>query len=735
MKLDTTNIRLPGNLPPVIGTWFWWEKEFEAQGYRAFIDHAAKHSPFNILTTSIRAPKELTDPAVIEHIRQAAVYARERGIGLAMDLDARLARSSFMEKYPNELQEMLRITEIKLHSTQRTKVSINPISLEDHYTVDNTPYVAMSGSLIRVYSYIKGSSGIKAGSVCDITDNCEIEEESQLCVSVSLPESESEKEVAACVMAAFAHFTPDVFAPHLLEFQRDILDMYKHIPLAGACKDEWGFPPCFNGWPEKNNFWFSRYRAEAYHKITGGRDLVRDCLLMYAGEEGRQGEREMAINQFMQMAWQRNGEIEADFYDAVKQTWGPSALVCTHPTWWPVPDSHEIMKNGLHWWVAKRDYAQTDEITPHCVRTALAKKWGSPLWYNMFYSSNKYDYARELWSNCLAGGRVNYHPVFPLPDGISPDSEQVDILQGRLMRAESRIRMLNFITKAPLDCPVAVVFGHACAMNWAGPGYDDVGLKLAEELWKAGYPADLIPTDEIDSGSLKLGEDGCVRYGAQAYSTLIIYHPEYQGNSLADFINRASTGKTKLFYNGFWTKDFSGNRFDASRALSGLQALPDDLTEAARMVADYQRSAGVEQQTPSVDTQNAVWFKYAAPPVKGHCRLLDGTHVFVSAENDPEGDPIIETISIGGHQIDIDTIGLSAVKLDADGNVLAVAAGGLKLLSGGGLDIRLEDRVDIALWKDEQDNMHAAIQGLYGEIPDSLAEITTDWTILSLPEV
>lgn len=738
VKPDTTNsvsFRLPGTVPPVIGTWFWWNNEFEAQGYQAFIDHAAKHSPFNLLTTSIRAPKEVTDPAVVEHIRLAADYARDHKIGLAMDLDVRLARSLFMEKYPDELQEMLRLSEVTLHSRERTRVSIDPVPLEDHYTVNNTPYVATTGRLIRVYTYIKGINGIKAGSICDITDKCSIEEETKSRVSLSLPESRTQQELTACVMAAFTHFTPDVFAPHLLEYQHLIFDKYKHIPLAGVCKDEWGFPPSFDGFPEKNNFWFSQHRAEAYSRITGRRDLVRDCLLMYAGEEGRQNEREAVINHFMQTAWQRNGEIEADFYDAAKQVWGPSTYVCTHPTWWPVPDSHEIMKNGLHWWVAKRDYAQTDEITPLCVRTALAKKWGSPHWYNMFYSSDKADYTRELWSNCLAGGRVNYHPVHPIPEGVQPDSEQADLLQGRLMRAESRVRMLNFITNKPLDCPVAVVFGHACAMNWAGPGYDDVGLKLAEELWKSGYPADLIPMDEIESDSLKVDEHGCVRYGSQAYPAMVIYHPEYEGNGLADFISKASNGKTKLFYTGCWTKDFLGDPFDGNQALSGLQVLSPDPVEAAQKITDYLLSAGVEQQTPSVDTQNAVWFKYAAPPIKGECRLLDGTRVFVSAENDPEGDPIIEKVTIGGHLLDVDATGLVAVNLNADGNVLAMAAGGLKSLSGGGLDIKLDARTDIALWKDDQGKMHGAIQGVCGNIPDTLAEITDDWTILSLPEV
>jgi len=38
---------------PVIGAWFWGEKEFNPGGYTSFIDQARAHSPYNLLTTSI----------------------------------------------------------------------------------------------------------------------------------------------------------------------------------------------------------------------------------------------------------------------------------------------------------------------------------------------------------------------------------------------------------------------------------------------------------------------------------------------------------------------------------------------------------------------------------------------------------------------------------------------------------------------------------------------------------
>ena len=97
---------------PDVGCWFWTEAEFEPGGYRAFIDMVAAHSPYKLLTTSTRAPLvEVTDPSVRQQMTQAAAYARRRGIGIAMDLDVRLARVAFREAHPDELQEMLRLRE------------------------------------------------------------------------------------------------------------------------------------------------------------------------------------------------------------------------------------------------------------------------------------------------------------------------------------------------------------------------------------------------------------------------------------------------------------------------------------------------------------------------------------------------------------------------------------------------------------------------------------------------
>ncbi len=262
---------------------------------------------------------------------------------------------------------------------------------------------------------------------------------------------------------------------------------------------------------------------------------------MTHGEVGREGERRAAINQFNELCRQRNGAIEQDFYAAVKSVWGATAVVATHPTWWPYPDRREFKKNGLDWWIAKRDWAQTDEITPYCVRTSLAKKWNSPLWFNMYYSPRLPDYQAEMWAGALTGGRIDYHPLWPVDENTMPHEELYRaLLRGGLMRGDCRVRLLNFITRSALDCPVAVVFGQPCAMNWAGPAYDDVGLGLSDALWQAGYPTDLIPTTEIWTGALSVSGDGYVQYGQQRYRSVVLYHPELDKPVTAELFRKAA---------------------------------------------------------------------------------------------------------------------------------------------------------------------------------------------------
>ncbi len=720
---------------PGMGTWFWTGDEFKPDGYKPFIDLHARHTNLRLLMTSIRHPVWVDDPGVHDQIKAAAAYARSKDMAMVMDLDVRLARQKFRDAYPDEQQEMVRLREIALNEAGTVSLSIEGVKLGDHYTFLAPNYDSLSGRLLRVYSYtlgqdVAGTPGLPI-DVQDISGRCKVDQADGGTIRISIPCTAKDNGRKACVMAAFALFTPDVFAPHLPEFERSVLKQYGDTQLAGACKDEWGFPGRFD--PSTSDLWYSESMAKVYATRRPGHDLARDLLLMFKGEKDRETERAAAINHYMEMYWRQNAKVEQHYYDAVKEVFGKDAVVATHPTWFPFPGKNEIFKNGLDWWAVKRDLAQTDETTPYCVRTALAKKCHSPLWYNMFYHSNGDAYETELWQSVLGGGRLDYHQLFPFPNWVNDPEWTKGLLKRSLMQAEARIQLLNCISTEPIDCPVAVIFGHAAALNWTEPGFADVGLGITDKLWEAGFYADLIPSSELAGGALKIGEDGSIQYGPQRYAAAVLYHPEYEQRATADFfVKAAAGGRTKLFLAGTWSKDFEGAPFDGVAALPATMKSVD-ANGAVRGVTEFLNSAGREPYATCAPNR-AGYGASMVPGVSGQIRLLDGTLIHASGRNDVMGDPIQRTFPVNGHEVTFDAVGIAAVRLDEDGRLKAMAAGGLKSFQGGGLEIVMPTRADIALWKDANGTWRGVLQGYPGAVPESLASFCKNWTRLKVPE-
>jgi hypothetical protein len=702
---------------PAIGCWFPQDQHFEPDGYKQFLKLHAKHSPFTLLTTSIRCKHWMTDPHVHAQMKAATEYARDLGMGIVLELDWPFARSAFVEKYPDELQGVVRVSQAPMTTTGTVELALTPPHAK--YFWDSIGYVALSSRVLRIWSYRETPEGPEA--LEDITARAKVVQADARGVKASIPGTAADEGRVVCLMALFNMHHPDMFSPQLITFERDVLRQYADVPLAGVCKDEAGFIPS-----EKINLgedmWYSPFMAKAYAARRPGHELERDLLLMSKGEKGRSAERTAAVNHYMELFWQRNAEIETEYYHSIKSVFGQQAMVGTHPNWQPHPNRREVTRNGLHWWGAKRDLAQTDEECPYGVRTALAKKWNSPLWYNMYYARNEQPYAAELWANVLAGGRINWHPLWP-----PKNMEKLDVsllpVADKLFRADCRIRLLNYISTRPVDCPVAVVFSHPRANHWTGPGCGDAGVKVCDALWKEGFYADLIPSSEIASGALKISEDGHIQYGPQKYAAVVFYEPQYERPSTGEFFRKAAaTGKTALYRIGDWTTDFDGNPVDVQTVLpAAMQELAGDNVAS---IVSHLKAAGIERQTQGNGHQR----------LSGHCRLLDGTVILASGEKDVLGDPIQKTLNVDGHEVAFDAVGVAAVRLDKDGKLEALAAGGLKRFAVGKTKIELPQRIDVALWKDTKGVWQGVLQDYEGEVPKDLAALCKHWTRLKVPE-
>ncbi|MBI5820806.1 MAG: hypothetical protein HZA88_17700 [Verrucomicrobia bacterium] len=728
-----TPVRPVGKEWPPIPAMFSWKVDGpEPEGYKSFLDVAAAHSPYTLFTTTLRT--EITDPLVHDQVGKAAHYANSLGFKMAFDLDVRLARRTFRERHPDELQEELVLKNVELPPDGAAEVAFEGRDLNDHMTGNVTPYQCLATRLVRIYAFARGADGIDPATVRDVTgDGVRAVADGPRKLTVTVPSGSGRY---ACVVVAHTYLTPDVFAPHLLAFQREIVRQYAGLPLAGVMKDEWGFPPDHTGNPAHDRYWYSKALAQTYAERSGGRDLVRDTLLMFAGEKGLERERQTAINRYRKLCRERNAAIENDYYRAGKEAFGPAAFVVTHPTWVPYPGSQEFRKNGLDWWEARRDIGQSDESTPYPCRTSLAKRWGYPIWYNQYYAPKPDSYARELWADALSGGRLNIHQLYPRRD-MPSDERRLTLLRQRFMIGMSRLRMLDFITRAPLDCPAAVVFGHACAMNWAGPSYNRVGLEIASALCAEGYPTDLMPSSLVGASALRIDGDGFVCLGPQRYRAVVLYQPEFGDKDELEFFVRAARGKSAVFLVGDWTRDFAARPLDGTARLAGnLRKCADDRT-CAEAVARFLGEAGVARVTGWSERLKG-WgqddsVEHAAPPTEGHSALTDGTYVRIAGSKDPAGDPIKETFTWRGHTVTVDAVGVVAIRFAADGRVAALAAGGLKTLKTDGLEIALPERADLAFVTGTDGKTRGVLQGLSGDVPKTLLTITHEWQRLAVP--
>ena len=717
---ESAKIRLPTDVPPVIGCWFQSAFDKEPENFKPYIDMIAKHSTFNLLTTSPRmGHRSTTDPDYIAATKTAATYARKHDIGIVLELGF---WSSFPKAYPiNENLEMVRLQAVNLEEAGEVVVQTNYLTRA--VTLQQWPFNIGPAKMARVYSYVLGKQGIESDTVQDITASCSVKSHTPGAIKVTIPCSEKTRGHQASVLFSIPWEWPDPFSPNLPKHQRELLKKYADVGLAGACLDEWGLP----AFAKANELWYSPHWSSDYARRTKGRELLRDMLLMVVGENGHEADRYKAINHYMEMTWQQNAAVEGNFYQATKDIFGAAAFVGTHPTWQPHLNALELRRNGWNWWAVRRDYGQTDETTSYSVRTALAKKWGKPVGYNMFYSKVKSAYESELWRTALAGLRVNYHPVYPASTKkgrkrILGGWDRDTLLQGGLMRGDCRVRMLNFISKTQLDCPVAVVFGHASAANWAGPGYAKSGVTVADGFWRTGFYADLIPTSEIAASALTVDDEGYVRYGSQKYSAVVLYHPEFERPSTGEFFRKAAKGKTTLYRIGDWSKDFEGVSFDGKAALPS-EMTPVDAKSCVELVTAKLSESGILPQTAGTP----------APPRSGQSRLIDGTVIMTAGEKDPAGDAIQKTITVKGLKVTFDAIGIAAVRLDKNGKLEAMAAGGLKSFQGGGVNISMPTRADVALWKDKNGVWQGALQDYEGAVPETLAKLCTNWLRLEVP--
>ena len=496
-KCRVSITRRATTLPPVNAFVCIGNGDFADDG-AALMQLAAKlgsETPVDFVTLSLRCRPDLND-AKVQSLAQRFIDTCHRyGIKVAMDTDPRIARDAFLAAHPGE------VTQVVVFNGWYP-------GFDDHMTGGTRGYEVLKEA------EFDAASGAK---IYDLY-NC------------------------------------DIFSPFHDGYVEGLMRKYQALGADTAMRDEWGLPPTMDKtFADHKAFWYSENMAKAYWEYCG-RSLKDDIILMGTAPAGKEAERLQAVYKYEELIYLRNAAIERHHYATTKRMFGLDAYVSKHPTWFPTIDRYDFQKNGLDWWAADRDFAQTDEITPLPARLGLAKKFGGMTWMNEGYQDAPEKYLDEVKRYALSGGRMVFHPVYGGNWGkeLKWATKRVEGMmsifrQPGMQETLAKIKEFDARSQAQLDSPVALVFGHFEVMNWEGPAYRDWGEKVANGLYGKGWAVDAYPSTELAAGTFRVDADGFLRVNHQRYQALVVKHLSDRDLACVKSLFAAPGVKTRLY--------------------------------------------------------------------------------------------------------------------------------------------------------------------------------------------
>jgi hypothetical protein len=166
----------------------------------------------------------------------------------------------------------------------------------------------------------------------------------------------------------------------------------------------------------------------------------------------------------------------------------------------------------------------------------------------------------------------------------------------------------------------------------------------------------------------------------------------------------------------------------------------NETQEAFAQVLQILTEQNIENQSPATEVLDNTYFRLRdfthtsyAPPTTGFCRMIDGTVILAAGSNQASGDPIRKEFKINQYTASVDAVGIAAARLDKNGNLEALVAGGLKSFKVNNFELNLKEPADIALWKNESGKWQGVLQDWTGDVPEELLKITANWSRLEIP--
>ncbi|QOV18643.1 hypothetical protein INP51_11590 [Blautia liquoris] len=523
----------------------------------------------------VRAPFD--DEVLQGHFRECADYLHKKGKKLYAETCIRKEGAGFFKQYPKDRAWLAHMVEVQLDENGNASVEldIEPVYHFWRVSGENGPDVVLGAWAFQKHSdteYVPESCQVIKDRVI-INNSLQKTAEGRPKNTLSIQGGMESAGKTALAIVGTLQPIPDLASPHLMDYYRTMLKTAKAAHVDGVFSDEWGYDVILEVQEDRpnehNNNLLIRHlsvsdaMAGHYRKIYGGRDMYQDMLCLYYAPAGQEEKSIAAINRYNENLRQIMADNDRKMLKAVKEILGPDAFYGVHPTWWGSVSAlnFEVFKNGFYWWDAVRDIAQTDETVLMPIRTALAHKWGSSIWYNMWYSMGTLDiktYYKETWNNVRFGGRTHYLG-YECPNEPNVLQLYQPGLLEELEKMDSRVRLLDDHQTSQPDSRVLMLFGMEALTNWRlydnpHPGWTSQNKNM-EKVFRTAAKLyekllfDLVPTTEIANGSLKI-ENGKAVYGNQTYDMVVLMMPESMDPRCFVFLQQLSPDQLLVYGTG-----------------------------------------------------------------------------------------------------------------------------------------------------------------------------------------
>ncbi|MFI3236546.1 MAG: hypothetical protein R3Y47_00800 [Lachnospiraceae bacterium] len=546
---------------PKILYWFWDEHTVVDKQYMKDIERIKNETPFDLLfftargTLNFYGDRDILVPAFQEVSEYA--HANDLKIGLQLWRD-----ESNIQK--DEALALLVEEERLLSSTGKA-----------HYVSKKRGARQSDGLCSEIYSaYVfdkVGSGTYVPGSLEEVTDKCKVEviDEETVIVDLDLGEEYGGKTVYFLV----AHYckSPDLYSDYYERSFTDILSHYSEVDFDGVGLDEF----------KSMNITYAvmifqtgkRFRERLYGKSFAklfeeqrGFSLKQAVLEMRYVAKGEEYKRMRAINYYFDTLKDNVIKVENFVAKKAKETYGEDIFLGLHNTYHNSIGKDEIWQTGCMWWDLPREYGQTDEHIAYPVRLGIMASYNQNIVYDMFYEQKEADF---IYQKALLDARYNSRIHYHAYNDVRPhrfDLNNDECLKN-LSNIEGKISLLDEMERTIPKSDVLIVFGRPSLVNWYPKEQfrDDYDINIeprvmekCKMLWENKIIGTLVPSTKIESGMLKIAEDGSINYNGHTYSSLLYIAPEYSTKKAIEFL-LACAKNNLTFIDGELTHDFDGD--------------------------------------------------------------------------------------------------------------------------------------------------------------------------------